>query len=258
MLLPSKCFACLEPCCCAGTDQGSIKTIIILTYGWVREGRSLTLKDSLGIVLALGGATIYGNSLNGKRQILCTRSMLKWNKNDILNAPIPDRCPYIVHFRLSIAGELAVSLHFATFCDLPIGDAHFLLSMIEVYLHRLAQLPNTQHRCNNLPHNPNNGHENPQRTFIRDTPPTNRPSNRHNRNRLTMSHHRTRDRARRIYNEKLTDINQRCETSTHQNHPPSIRGHVFQHGDMVYERNGEHQHHARYRRLVQQQLRGRH
>lgn len=37
----------------------NVKTIIILTYGWVSEGRSLTLKDSLGIVLALGGATVY-------------------------------------------------------------------------------------------------------------------------------------------------------------------------------------------------------
>ncbi|TVY90148.1 Solute carrier family 35 member E3 [Lachnellula willkommii] len=37
----------------------SVKTVIILSYGWVSEGRSLTLKDSLGIVLALGGATLY-------------------------------------------------------------------------------------------------------------------------------------------------------------------------------------------------------
>ena len=37
----------------------SVKTIIILTYGWVSEGRLLTAKDSLGIVLALGGATLY-------------------------------------------------------------------------------------------------------------------------------------------------------------------------------------------------------
>ncbi|PBP26353.1 putative solute carrier family 35 member E3 [Diplocarpon rosae] len=37
----------------------NVKTIIILTYGWVSEGRLLTLKDSLGIVMALGGATLY-------------------------------------------------------------------------------------------------------------------------------------------------------------------------------------------------------
>ena len=37
----------------------SVKTIIILTYGWVSEGRSLTLKDSIGIILALGGASAY-------------------------------------------------------------------------------------------------------------------------------------------------------------------------------------------------------
>jgi len=37
----------------------NVKTIIILTYGWVSEGRLLTLKDSLGIILALGGATLY-------------------------------------------------------------------------------------------------------------------------------------------------------------------------------------------------------
>jgi hypothetical protein len=37
----------------------NVKTIIILTYGWVSEGRVLTLTDSLGIILALGGATLY-------------------------------------------------------------------------------------------------------------------------------------------------------------------------------------------------------
>jgi solute carrier family 35 protein E3 len=37
----------------------SVKTIIILTYGWVSEGRILTVKDALGIILALGGATLY-------------------------------------------------------------------------------------------------------------------------------------------------------------------------------------------------------
>jgi len=37
----------------------SVKTIIILTYGWISEGRELTAKDALGIVLALGGATLY-------------------------------------------------------------------------------------------------------------------------------------------------------------------------------------------------------
>ncbi|KAH8594588.1 triose-phosphate transporter family-domain-containing protein [Bisporella sp. PMI_857] len=37
----------------------NVKTIIILTYGWVSEGRILTLKDSVGIILALGGATLY-------------------------------------------------------------------------------------------------------------------------------------------------------------------------------------------------------
>ncbi|TVY71396.1 Solute carrier family 35 member E3 [Lachnellula suecica] len=37
----------------------NVKTIIILTYGWISEGRILTAKDALGIVLALGGATVY-------------------------------------------------------------------------------------------------------------------------------------------------------------------------------------------------------
>ncbi|EKD12655.1 uncharacterized protein L3040_005240 [Drepanopeziza brunnea f. sp. 'multigermtubi'] len=37
----------------------NVKTIIILTYGWVSEGRLLTVKDALGIMLALGGATLY-------------------------------------------------------------------------------------------------------------------------------------------------------------------------------------------------------
>ncbi|CAD6446166.1 8f20dfd1-0d21-4e6a-bf1c-d5615c4be60a [Sclerotinia trifoliorum] len=37
----------------------NVKTIIILTYGWVSEGRLLTVKDSAGILLALGGATMY-------------------------------------------------------------------------------------------------------------------------------------------------------------------------------------------------------
>ncbi|KAG4436869.1 hypothetical protein IFR05_007632 [Cadophora sp. M221] len=37
----------------------NVKTIIILTYGWVSEGRVLTVKDALGIILALGGATLY-------------------------------------------------------------------------------------------------------------------------------------------------------------------------------------------------------
>ncbi|RDL38815.1 uncharacterized protein BP5553_03155 [Venustampulla echinocandica] len=37
----------------------NVKTIIILSYGWISEGRLLTIKDSLGIVLALGGATLY-------------------------------------------------------------------------------------------------------------------------------------------------------------------------------------------------------
>lgn len=39
--------------------NSSSKTTIILTYGWVSEGRILTAKDSLGIILALGGATLY-------------------------------------------------------------------------------------------------------------------------------------------------------------------------------------------------------
>jgi len=38
----------------------NVKTIIILTYGWVSEGRLLTSKDALGILLALGGAAAYG------------------------------------------------------------------------------------------------------------------------------------------------------------------------------------------------------
>jgi solute carrier family 35 protein E3 len=37
----------------------NVKTIIILTYGWVSEGRVLTGIDSVGIILALGGATLY-------------------------------------------------------------------------------------------------------------------------------------------------------------------------------------------------------
>ncbi|KAI9051917.1 hypothetical protein LZ554_004173 [Drepanopeziza brunnea f. sp. 'monogermtubi'] len=37
----------------------NVKTIIILTYGWISEGRLLTVKDTLGIILALGGATLY-------------------------------------------------------------------------------------------------------------------------------------------------------------------------------------------------------
>jgi len=37
----------------------NVKTIIILTYGWISEGRILTVKDSLGIILALSGATLY-------------------------------------------------------------------------------------------------------------------------------------------------------------------------------------------------------
>ncbi|TVY34767.1 Solute carrier family 35 member E3 [Lachnellula subtilissima] len=37
----------------------NVKTVIILSYGWVSEGRVLTVKDALGIVLALGGATFY-------------------------------------------------------------------------------------------------------------------------------------------------------------------------------------------------------
>ncbi|QSZ32420.1 hypothetical protein DSL72_001994 [Monilinia vaccinii-corymbosi] len=37
----------------------NVKTIIILTYGWISEGRVLTLRDTTGILLALGGATVY-------------------------------------------------------------------------------------------------------------------------------------------------------------------------------------------------------
>ncbi|KAF7885751.1 uncharacterized protein EAF02_004260 [Botrytis sinoallii] len=37
----------------------NVKTIIILTYGFMSEGRVLTIKDSMGILLALGGATVY-------------------------------------------------------------------------------------------------------------------------------------------------------------------------------------------------------
>ncbi|KAK0102569.1 hypothetical protein ONS95_006180 [Cadophora gregata] len=37
----------------------NVKTILILTYGWVSEGREMTVKDALGIILALGGATLY-------------------------------------------------------------------------------------------------------------------------------------------------------------------------------------------------------
>jgi hypothetical protein len=40
-------------------EHHSVKTIIILSYGWISEGRPLTVKDSLGIILALGGATVY-------------------------------------------------------------------------------------------------------------------------------------------------------------------------------------------------------
>jgi len=38
----------------------NVKTIIILAYGWNSEGRPLTFKDAVGIILALGGATVYG------------------------------------------------------------------------------------------------------------------------------------------------------------------------------------------------------
>lgn len=38
----------------------NVKTIIILAYGWISEGRPLTFKDAIGIILALGGATVYG------------------------------------------------------------------------------------------------------------------------------------------------------------------------------------------------------
>lgn len=41
------------------TDRDSVKTIIILTYGWVSEGREFTFQDACGIILALGGATLY-------------------------------------------------------------------------------------------------------------------------------------------------------------------------------------------------------
>lgn len=41
------------------THLSSVKTIIILTYGFMSEGRVLTVKDSMGILLALGGATVY-------------------------------------------------------------------------------------------------------------------------------------------------------------------------------------------------------
>ena len=37
----------------------NVKTIIILTYGWVSEGRVLTVTDGVGMLLALGGATLY-------------------------------------------------------------------------------------------------------------------------------------------------------------------------------------------------------
>ena len=36
-----------------------MKMIIILSYGWISEGRVMTLKDAVGILLALGGATVY-------------------------------------------------------------------------------------------------------------------------------------------------------------------------------------------------------
>ena len=39
--------------------SNSVKTIIILSYGWISEGRTLTVRDSLGIMLALGGASVY-------------------------------------------------------------------------------------------------------------------------------------------------------------------------------------------------------
>lgn len=37
----------------------NVKTIIILTYGWISEGRAFTVQDACGIILALGGATLY-------------------------------------------------------------------------------------------------------------------------------------------------------------------------------------------------------
>lgn len=36
-----------------------MKMIIILSYGWISEGRVMTFKDAVGIILALGGATMY-------------------------------------------------------------------------------------------------------------------------------------------------------------------------------------------------------
>lgn len=35
------------------------KTIIIISYGWWQEGKVITVHDMLGVILALGGATIY-------------------------------------------------------------------------------------------------------------------------------------------------------------------------------------------------------
>ena len=60
------------------------------------------------------------------------------------------------------------------------------------------------------------------------------------------------------HDEKLTDIDQRRKAATHDDHHPSIRGHVGEHWDLVHDGDGKHQHHAADRRLVQKELGGRH
>jgi len=39
--------------------SSNCKTLIILAYGWISTGRPMTFKDISGIILALGGATLY-------------------------------------------------------------------------------------------------------------------------------------------------------------------------------------------------------
>lgn len=47
------------------SDVASVKTIIILSYGWISEGRPMTVKDAAGIMLALGGASLYSQLSSG-------------------------------------------------------------------------------------------------------------------------------------------------------------------------------------------------
>ena len=46
--------------------SSNVKTIIILTYGWISEGRILTRNDAVGIALTLGGASLYSQLSNDR------------------------------------------------------------------------------------------------------------------------------------------------------------------------------------------------